>query len=328
MEKKNRLSQLDLARGFAVLCMFAVHILQTLSDKQEVRKSLFGRIVEFLGGAPAAPTFMFLMGMGLAASHKTLGTQAKRGFLLMFGGYALNFARATLPIQLGAPYPGDPWEFFWMVDILQFAGFTLLLFPLLQKLPLWALGALFLGVSFFSPFLWGLTPDAHALVDILWGKHPRVFFPVFPWLAFPLAGILHAKLRPQRSRSVFLIIGFLFIMAGVPLHKFLWDETVFSYYHASPGAIFWMTGFTILWLEVCDFLAPRIGRIIHFFRFWSENVTTAYAFSWVLIVWCTFLTGYRSLNLVPTILAMLLIPACTAALIHAYKYLKSLAFKP
>ncbi len=322
-----RFASLDLVRGFAVLCMFAVHALHTYGDKELARKTLYGRIVDFLGGAPAAPAFMFLMGLTLAASARTWGSQAKRGLLLLLLGYALNFARASLPILAGAPYPGDPWEFFWMVDILQFAGAALLILPLLKRLPSAALGALFLALAFLSPYLWGLTPDAHALVDILWGKHPKVFFPLFPWLAFPVAGILYARLRPSRPMRPILAVGALLILAGAPLHKSLsGDGAIYSYYHATPGSVLWMTGFTVLWLEAAAQLAPRLGRFLAFFRFWSENVTSAYVISWMLIVWATFLVGYRSLDWTKTLLITIAQTALIYAGVFSYKSLKSKAF--
>lgn len=322
-----RLAHIDLTRGFAVLAMFAVHVLQTLGDKHETRKTLYGKVIEFFGGAPAAPTFMFLMGLGLAYSGKSPLSQAKRGLLLLILGYALNFARASAPILAGAPYPGDPWEFFWMVDILQFAGAALILSPLLVRLPTIALGGLFLAVAFLSPYLWGLTPDAHALVDILWGKHPRVYFPVFPWLAFPLSGMLYARLRDTRPARSFWVVGVLLIAAGWPLHNAFYGEADFySYYHATPGSVLWMTGFALLWLEAARWLTPRLAPAMGFFRFWSVNVTPAYVISWILIVWSTFLVGYRSLGKLHTSLAIMAVTLLTALFIFAYNQLKSLAF--
>jgi uncharacterized membrane protein len=45
----NRILSIDLARGLAVLFMIAVHTLLVFAN-QEVRDSVFGQIIEFLGG--------------------------------------------------------------------------------------------------------------------------------------------------------------------------------------------------------------------------------------------------------------------------------------
>ena len=54
--QNNRLMAIDLARGLAVFFMIAVHTLEVFAS-QEVKNSVFGQIIEFLGGPPAAPVF-------------------------------------------------------------------------------------------------------------------------------------------------------------------------------------------------------------------------------------------------------------------------------
>lgn len=56
--------ELDIARGLAVLFMIAVHITLVFSN-DHVKSSLYGLTIEFLGGIPAAPVFMFVLGVGV-----------------------------------------------------------------------------------------------------------------------------------------------------------------------------------------------------------------------------------------------------------------------
>ena len=51
----------DLLKGMAVLAMIQVHLME-LFARQEVYDSLTGKISLFLGGIPAAPVFMAVMG--------------------------------------------------------------------------------------------------------------------------------------------------------------------------------------------------------------------------------------------------------------------------
>jgi uncharacterized membrane protein len=68
--QENRLMSIDLARGLAVFFMIAVHTLDVFAC-QEVKNSVLGQIIEFLGGPPAAPVFMTLMGFSFIFSRKS-----------------------------------------------------------------------------------------------------------------------------------------------------------------------------------------------------------------------------------------------------------------
>ncbi len=69
-QDKTRLRAIDLARGLAVFFMILVHVLITYSAP-DVEHSLFGEIVGFQGGPPAAPVFMALMGISFYYSKHT-----------------------------------------------------------------------------------------------------------------------------------------------------------------------------------------------------------------------------------------------------------------
>ncbi len=61
--------ELDIGKGIAVLLMICVHVQEALSHSV-VQYSLFGCIVEFVTGFPAAPLFMFVMGVGTVYSRR------------------------------------------------------------------------------------------------------------------------------------------------------------------------------------------------------------------------------------------------------------------
>ncbi|PJB59375.1 MAG: hypothetical protein CO098_03725, partial [Bacteroidetes bacterium CG_4_9_14_3_um_filter_41_19] len=79
----------DLLKGMAVILMIQVHLIELFAT-QEIYDSFFGQLLLFLGGPPAAPVFMAVMGYFLAFSKRGLLFDVKRGFKLIIWGFALN----------------------------------------------------------------------------------------------------------------------------------------------------------------------------------------------------------------------------------------------
>ena len=199
---RKRIDAFDLARGLAVLFMVSVHVVGTYATL-EVYESPFGWVFEALGGPPAAPVFVFLMGAVLAFSRRS-GTwqMARRGLFLLGLGYALNGLRGALPmwvaIQAGATAAeldgATPVSELLSIDILQFAGMAFLVLALVRRLTQrpWVWAALAVAVIGVSPWVWG-TASGWAPLDFvlewLWGTGDGTAFPVFPWVAFPLMGM-------------------------------------------------------------------------------------------------------------------------------------------
>ena len=141
----NRLLSIDLARGMAVFFMIAIHTLEVFANP-EVKNSIFGQIIEFLGGPPAAPVFMTLMGFSFIYSRKSeLKPKLLRGFKIFLTGYILNIIRGVIPFTLSTYLnmdiaktfqiePLNAYTIFTIVDILQFAGIALMIMAIIQAL--------------------------------------------------------------------------------------------------------------------------------------------------------------------------------------------------
>ena len=328
-----RLRGVDLARGLAVLFMIWVHVLEVYGSAG-VRASLLGSIVEFLGGPPAAPVFMLVMGLSFSYnSPKPLPATLSRGLKILAMGYLLNFARA-LPFMIAQPPMPDalagaiPPEvdllaLLLLIDILQFAGLALIVMALIRRfLPhrglIAALAAL---VAVAPPWLWGLGSGIPALgrvFDLLWGDRPvgglienAVAFPAFPWLAFPLAGMVAGDLlrgAPDTGRVMrrLALVGAALLAAGAGLTLTDPDYQFNDYYHSRAGAMILMTGFALLWLWGCHLAAQRIQgtRVFDVLARLSSNVTNVYCIQWTLIVWGIALWGMGH-GLASTLLLML-----------------------
>src|ERR1700678_2424533 len=96
-----RIKSLDLARGFTVLCMPAVHTV-LLYAKPSGYATVFGQLLRFIAERPGAQLFMVYMGISITLSSKlTWEAVGKSSFLLLFAGYGLNIAKFVIPLKLG-----------------------------------------------------------------------------------------------------------------------------------------------------------------------------------------------------------------------------------
>jgi hypothetical protein len=95
-EYRGRIVSLDLARGLAIVFMVFQHaVLIYAVDRGE--QSVVGKLVLLFGSAPAAPVFLFIMGIFLGRPDRGLRRGVRRGIKLIALGYLLNLLRSTLP---------------------------------------------------------------------------------------------------------------------------------------------------------------------------------------------------------------------------------------
>ena len=96
-----RIKSLDLARGFTVLCIPAVHSV-LLYSQPSVRDTLSGQLLGFIAEGPGAQLFMTYMGISITLSEKlTWKVVFKRSGLFLLAGYGLNLLKFVLPLKLG-----------------------------------------------------------------------------------------------------------------------------------------------------------------------------------------------------------------------------------
>ena len=325
LEPVGRILAFDLARGLAIVFMILIHVLRHWGDPSTWTTPV-GTVISFLGGPPAAPVFMFLMGASLAFSRRTsFQSLATRGLWLIAAAYALNLVRGTLPLSAGLAVgvvtpeevsPFTPANLLTMVDILQLAGCSLVLMAALREVvpvgPAWL--AIAAGVVLVAPLFHGVTtgvPIVDALLGMLWATADNVYYPVLPWAVFPLVGavvgdaLLRARDRPLAVRRVGLV-ALVACVAGVALiaatSTTLDDRT---YWRLPPVLVPAILGFVVAWVWLCDVIARHAGR-----RFgldavygWSGRVTTMYVVHWLVIAWGVAFVGFRVMDLGPVLVA-------------------------
>ena len=185
----------DLLKGTAVVLMIQVHLMESFA-RPDVLDSWVGRVSLFLGGPPAAPLFMLVMGYYTAASTRSMGGLLLRGLKLLALGALLNLglnANVLLKIAQGA-LPLDPRPYLFGVDILFLAGASTMLLALLRPLlrrSAIATAATALLVVLLSPWMTRIlttTDAARWAFACVAGDYAWSYFPWFPWLAYPLLG--------------------------------------------------------------------------------------------------------------------------------------------
>ena len=327
-----RIRAFDLARGLAIVFMVMIHVLGHYGNDASWASPL-GQVVIFLGGPTAAPVFMFLMGASLAFSRRASASGiARRGLWLLFLAYTLNVLRGVLPATLGlatgyvteadiSPY--TPATLLTLVDIHQMAGLALLVIAALTAL-LVASGRLVLRVGVIglavviglvSPSLWGTTtgvPPVDLGLALLWGTEWNVFFPLLPWIVYPLVGFVYGRTlvaQPDRRRFVRRIglVGLAVALAGVATiavaHPSIGVE---DYWRQRPGVLLAILGLVLAWLALADVVVSRVrsNRVFDRLYGWSGRVTAMYCIHWILIGWGVGLVGHRDLELPGVLVAM------------------------
>ncbi|MCK4515484.1 MAG: acyltransferase family protein, partial [Spirochaetaceae bacterium] len=303
----------DILRGLAVLFMVGIHILQ-IYGSMEVAGSIGAGIVGFLGGPPAAPVFMFLMGALFILGKGSTSKRITRGVFLIVLGFLLNLFRGSLPVALAlrlgrttldSIHPFTPQNLFMVVDILIFAGIALVVLAVMVrfiKRPVfWLL--IGLAVTIGSPWLWGIQSGVRFLdfaFELLWGTAETTDFPAFPWLLYPITGMIYGywsiglgeKVSNLKTSVVLgtcaLILGIL--LALLDLQGQFGDPSRMGF-----AAHLSVLGFLLLWLSGFQLLCRKtdLGLVGKGFSYLSRNITTFYVIHWLLIGWGTLLLGYN-----------------------------------
>jgi uncharacterized membrane protein len=335
---KERIKALDLARGVAMMFVVVIHVLEQVSSKA-VKESLFGGLLNMGTALCAATMFMFLMGAGVGLSRTTtLKTGVKRGLQLIVLGYVLNILRGTIPTWVGLlthqftmedlrPY--SPLYVTIELDIFHFAGIALIILSIVKQVssrwPVWLLiGCMALATC---PFVFGRETGSSFVdyfVNVLWQTREYGHFPVFPWIAYPLFGMVfgHALKNTKTPGVFFAKSGFIGAMlclcGGYMAYNYsdfsmeAWMAGDYNEGAVHPWIVLCETGVLLLSLSLYHSMAAHVrsNRIFDLLCFWSREVTIMYCIQWIVIGWIViFITSY--FGFAGTILCSALVFAAT-----------------
>lgn len=324
-----RRTELDIGKGIAVLLMICVHV-QEMYSQPTVQKSIFGYTVELLTTFPAAPLFMFAMGVGAVYSRRQDAAYAvSRGGALLLTAFLLNALRGYVPWFLGLkagllsmeaiPY-GNVTLSLLEVDILHFAGLSFILIGGLRaiKAPWGAYPVVAILLGLLNYLVRGIStgnPAVDSLLGLLWGAGDTSYFPFLSWVFYPLAGVAFGTLlRRCEDKHRFylwsLLVGCVafFISAWVAdfrLLHYLGIPEAYAYYHHDLLGNIFIGSLTLIWLSSLYLLQGAFpAAVLQRLQVWSRNLTTIYLIHWVLIGWFALLVGFNQMSYWQTVLAM------------------------
>lgn len=293
MNERNQLP--DLLKGVAVVLMIQVHLTEVFANL-EFFGSTPGRISLFLGGFPAAPVFMVIMGW-FSFTTKPLLVEMRRALKLLITGLLLNaLLNANLFITMASgELQVDGWAYLFGADILFLAGLSLAIGSLLKRAFQSRWWLLLLSATMVA----GFTPlvSSHVPADGAWryirplladGYAWWSYFPLFPWLSYVLAGMAASGLRQQWPRWWAMLCStpakiavFVVFLAG---SGYGWQVStnLETYYHHGLLFFLWAlaaVGASVYFWDYAGRWFPDINRLA-----WvGRNVTSIYIIQWILI---------------------------------------------
>ena len=295
----NRIQTPDLLKGFAVIFMIQVHLME-LFARQEIFDGFAGKISLFLGGVPAAPVFMVIMGYFLAFGHKEPQAMMKRGLKLFLAGIILNIglnAHLLYKIIFDA-WQLNIWHYIFGVDILHLAGLSLIMIGALSYLfkrnfiPYITTA---IAVVLISSYVQVYSTESTIGTYILAFIHSNSewsYFPLIPWLAYPLAGYsfkifeekyLGEKLNLRFKVSLTIVLSVLFFFTFDYAKDI--SHNLDTYYHHDFVFFMWSLSFVFLWSLSLSFIEKAAGNFFAFkyIKWLGVNVTSIYIIQWLII---------------------------------------------
>ena len=321
----SRLPSVDILRSIAILSMIQIHFIEYLAGYRPWPDWLPYAVCG-VPGILAAPIFAFLLGLSLHISierqrgrgrpERAIAARTlKRSILVFAGGLLYAFL-------IWGPSSVLDW------DILTFLGAAIALLFLLRERSPAILLLLVTFIAIVSPPLrrvthyafdwrtyWGLAEyEPHlTFLDALKGFVANGYFPLFPWLVFPVAGFTVGKLFPpmgaQSKKEIPLgwlagagaaLIGLGFVgqwLAPKVALSSPWRGYVsgFSFYPLSTTQLSASLGVVVLMFTLLRLTVDRLGRtpaLSRFFERYSRASLAIYVIHHVVHVWPLRLAGW------------------------------------
>ena len=292
----NRNRTADLLKGLAVIFMIQVHLVELFATA-DIYVSWIGKISLFLGGPPAAPVFMVVMGYYFAMSKRTMKGGVIRGLKLILLGFLLNVGlNLHLFIKIvNGSIVTSPWPYLFGVDILFLAGLSLIILSIVKhyfKLKLWPYVILLAFVFIVQIFDSSARQTgvlayfkAYFMGDSIWWS----YFPLIPWLAYPTAGFIFYIIKNQvdvsykNYRSYLMlfsgIITIIFISYGINI-----SAELSEYYHHGILFFLYTSCFLIFYAIGVEMITHMEGTWLSKWIEWlGIHVTAVYVIQWLLI---------------------------------------------
>ena len=282
----------DLIKGVAIIAMVQVILLEFFA-KQPIMDGLTGKVSMFIGGSTTAPVFLSVMGYYIAYKHNPFWTNILRGLKLIGLGFLLNIGRsAVVLVGLAHPsYAAGPLALIFSTDILILAGLSLIAIAIIIQLFRGHV-LIFLFLIVVILFLQYVIPPVEKtfpnslILPYFYGKYPRAFFPLIPWLAYVLAGYCFFQFKNyfvsdqfKHSQTVKVLMLFLSGVILIVTAKFGFRVSIRPHLYFHHGIMFFLfcINYVFWWLLSARAIVHRADNVISRYVEWlGENVTAFY----------------------------------------------------
>lgn len=288
----------DFLKGVALIAMVQLVLVEYFAQ-QPILDGLMGKISLFLGGSPAAPTFLAIMGYYIARQAHGFRHTISRGFKLILLGVLLNIARNAIILfdVFTAKASADIWHLIFGTDILILAGLSLVAMAILIRilrghvLAYLALIIVFLLLQYIIPPVEKMAPGS-IILPFFYGKYPQAQFPFIPWFAYVLAGYSFFLFKKffisdqfKHSRTIKII---LLSLSGVLLIlslPFGFDVSINHRLFYHHGILFFLfcVNYLFWWLLSANSIVYRVNnKLTAYLEFIGKNVTAFYVIFMIL----------------------------------------------
>jgi uncharacterized membrane protein len=352
-EPKHRVIFIDLMRAIAVLQMVQGHTVDVLLAQQFRSSELpVYAVWHFLRGM-TAPIFMFTAGTVFTYLFRSVkkpffqNYRVKKGLrraaLLLFIGYLLRYPSWTI-VDFSQVSP-ESWKSFFIVDVLQLIGLSLLLLLLtlfiVEKLKLNYTTTFIVSASLIfliSPFItninWNLYLPAPIAAYFYSGSGS--LFPVFPWAGYVISGavlgsFLAAKpmvFKTSRFSILLSIFGATFLLTAI-LSSTIINALGINVFNPqlSPETIFYRMGFVLLLTSVVSYISLKVEHIPFLLILIGRNTLLIYVVHLIILygsiwspglilLWGESFSGWQSFF---SALLMITLMATMVIVIHRFK---------
>jgi uncharacterized membrane protein len=347
-----RIKSFDLARGFTVLMIAPIHTVM-LYSRPEIHQTVFGNVLAFIAEGPGAQLFMMLMGVYFSFhQQQTVLPVLSRSIILLLIGYGLNAIKFVIPLLLGLlpaavqsdlQVDNDPQGLLHLLligDILHFAALASIILYYVMRVRKYHYAALIAAtlICFCSPMFWDMTSTAgftDYMLQLIGGQPPRIYFPLMPWLVYPLVGLAIGYFLQNDNKKLFphlRNIGLGLLVGGLLLEMFVVKESSVSFYRTFPASTLQHIGIVLVILCIWEWMSKYVASNYFFtlLTYMSRNITQVYIIQWIVIAWLLPVFGYQDLNFSLSILAILsttLITLAISLLINAIRRKRIIATK-
>lgn len=301
----------DLIKAICIIGMIFVHVFENFAYIKTGSDTAIYTLLRVGNTIFGASLFMFCMGLGMNYTKKKSPNDfIFRGIKLFVFGLLLNFFRAGLLLIIGRLM--DPsmvlvkdiiYQLF-EIDILIFAGLSLILFGLLRKIktPIWAilllsvvmsiLGTVFHGYDLGNEFL-------NCLVGLFIGTYADIqfntasCFPLFNWFIIIVAGYCFAyilKRVTNKNRfylvfsSIALVVVALYIGFCIgPKVGYFQEDFICTFHIATYDALISICG-AVFAFGLFYFISKILPKfLISNAQSLSKLITVVYCIQWLII---------------------------------------------